>query len=311
MNRLRKACFASVVIAISAGACSEAPQPKGDAPSAAPRTGFVQGKGARLYYEEMGTGEPVILVHSSLTNLHIWDAQVKALADRYRVIRYDGRGFGRSQGDSVPFTDYDDLLAVMDQLAPGKAILVGLSLGGMTAMEFALEHPERVAAMVLAGTGLNGYEYQFSDEDLERFETARKAAADGDMNTAAALSTKGYFNAPQRPWTQVDSTLRARVYDMILGSANRRALNAANLQHFLAPPAIGRLSELRGPILLILGEYESANEQGIADLIEENVPGTQRAIIPGAYHLTSMENPEAFNQALLGFLASLPPAAAG
>jgi 3-oxoadipate enol-lactonase len=296
--------MACIVIAIVAGARSKAPKPAGDASQAVSRTGFVQAKGASLYYEDVGTGEPVILLHSSLTNLHIWDAQAKAMADRYRVIRYDARGFGRSRGDSVPFTDYDDLLAVMDQLALGKAILVGLSLGGMTAIEFALEHPERVTALVLAGTGLNGYEYSFSDEDLERFAATRKAAADGDVNTAAALSTKGYFDAPERPWTRVDSTLRATVHDMILGSGNRRALDAANLHHFLEPPAIGRLGELRGPVLLILGEYESANERAIADLIERNVPRVQRAILPGASHLTSMENPEAFNDALMDFIAS-------
>lgn len=297
----------ALLVLLAAG-CSGAPQSDANPPSAARHTGFVETNGGSLYYEEAGSGGAVILLHSMNTNLHIWDAQFEALAGQYRVIRYDARGFGRSRGDSVDFTDYDDLLAVMDHLDLRKAILVGLSLGGMTAIEFTLEHPERVIALVLSGTGLNGYEYTFSEEARARMAATRKALAEGDMSTAAMLSTQGYFDTPERPWTAVDSGLRTTIHAMILGSTNRLALNTTHHHHFLEPKAIERVGEIRVPVLLMLGGYESPNEYGIADLIEQNVPGTQRAIIPGAGHLTSMENPTAFNEALTAFLSSVSAA---
>jgi len=271
-------------------------------------TGFVEAGGARLCYEEKGEGRPVVLIHSANTNLHVWDGQFDALSSSFRTIRYDGRGFGRSQSELVEFTDYDDLLALVDDLDLERSTLVGLSLGGMTAIEFALEHPERVSALVLAGSGLSGYVPEFSETDLERFGATRRAAEEGDLERAAALIAEGYLDAPGRPWTDVDPGLCEKLKDMIRQSVNRFSLNKAGLHHFLNPPALGRLGEITVPTLVILGEYESPNEYRIADLLEDSIQDVTRVVIPGSKHLTSMENPDAFNLALTAFLAELDDA---
>jgi len=287
------------------GGCGGEPGASAEGSELAIITGFVEADGANLYYEEQGDGQPVVLIHSANTNLHIWDRQFEVLSSQFRTIRYDGRGFGRSQSELVEFTDYDDLLALVDDLDLERPILIGLSLGGMTAIEFALEHPERVSGLVLAGSGLSGYAPEFPEADLERFGATRRAAAEGDFETAANLMVEGYLDAPGRPWTEVDPGLRERLKGMILQSANRFALNNAGLHHFLDPPAIGRLGEITVPTLVILGEHESPNEYGIADLLEQSIPNLTRAIIPESKHLTSMENPDAFNLALSTFLAEV------
>lgn len=266
-------------------------------------TGFVEVNGAMLYFEEKGSGPPLVLLHSANTNLHIWDGQFDFLARNHRTVRYDARGFGRSRSELVDFTDYEDLRLLLDHLGIDRTVLVGLSLGGMTAFEFALEYPERVSSLVLAGAGLNGFEYSFSEEERERFAEIRRAAAEGDLEVAASLGTEAYFNAPERPWSEVRLEIRETVKDMFLQSEDRFALNSNALHHFLEPKAIERVAEIQAPLLVILGEHESPNEYGIANILENNIPNVQRAIIPGAKHLTSMENPEAFNRAVYGFLA--------
>lgn len=298
-------CTVAVVLA---GGCGGGEQ---EAPAGAaepePIAGFVQADGAKLYFEESGEGPPLVLIHSANTNLHIWDEQFDVLSKRFRTVRYDGRGFGRSESERVDFTDYADLLALLDHLDLERSVLVGLSLGGMTAMEFALEHPERVSALVLAGSGLSGYVPEFSETDQERFAAVRSAAAEGDFESAAALIAEGYLDAPGRPWTEVDPSLGERLQGMILQSVNRFALNNAGLHHFIDPPAIGRLAEITVPTLVILGQYESPNEYRIADLLEAGMPNVTRVVIPGSKHLTSMENPDAFNRAVTAFLAELDP----
>jgi len=267
--------------------------------------GFVEYNSGRIYFEEKGVGRPLVLIHSANTDLHIWDDQFEVLSSQFRTVRYDGRGFGRSQSEFVDFTDYEDLHALLDSLELERSILVGLSLGGMTALEFTLEYPERVSALVLAGSGLNGYPMEFSEADLARFGEVRSAAEKGDFETAATLISIGYLDAPGRPWTQVDTALREKLRGMVLQSVNRFSLTTAGLHHFLDPPAIGRLKEINVPTLVILGEHESPNEYGIADLLETNIPNLTRVVIPDSKHLTSMENPIDFNRELTEFLARL------
>ena len=107
-------------------------------------SGFLDVPNARLYYEVAGAGPAVVFVHGFTLDTRMWDDQWTVFGERYRVVRYDLRGFGRSEAEPVPYSDLDDLLALLNCLDIERAHLVGLSMGGMVLVHFALTHPRRV-----------------------------------------------------------------------------------------------------------------------------------------------------------------------
>src|SRR5712692_459533 len=112
-------------------------------------SGYAPADGTSLYYEVAGVGSPVVLVHPGQGGCVLWDRQFLPFAREHRVIRYDARGFGRSERPNAPFSPYEDLRAVLDAIGVAWAALVGLSLGGVTSIDFAIAYPERVSALVL------------------------------------------------------------------------------------------------------------------------------------------------------------------
>jgi len=110
-------------------------------------SGTIDVPGARLYYEVAGSGPAVVLIHAGVANLRMWDAQVEALAPRYRVIRYDTRGFGRTANEDVEFSNRDDLRAVLEHVGVPRATVLGISRGGHIAIDFTLDSPDRVEAL--------------------------------------------------------------------------------------------------------------------------------------------------------------------
>jgi pimeloyl-ACP methyl ester carboxylesterase len=138
-------------------------------------SGFVDVEGGRIYYEAEGDGPPVLLIHGGLGTLRMWDEHVARFAARHRVIRYDTRGFGRTETDDVEFANRDDAIAVLDHLGVGSAVVVGQSRGAMIALDLALDRADRVDALVSVAGGIGGYEPELADgtsqppwDELER-----------------------------------------------------------------------------------------------------------------------------------------------
>src|SRR5690242_8469772 len=109
-----------------------------------PEVGFVEVNGTQLYYETQGCGHPLVLIHGGYMDRRMWDDQFHAFAKQYRVIRYDVRGFGKSELPGVPYADRQDLYALLKHLGVEKTYLLGLSLGGMIALDFTLDYPKMV-----------------------------------------------------------------------------------------------------------------------------------------------------------------------
>src|ERR687894_2826224 len=151
----------------------------------ASRSGFAEVNGAALYYETMGAGEPLVLLHAGIADRRMWDRQFEALAERYRVVRFDRRGFGRSPLTDGPYAHHEDLRGLLDGLGIERASLVGCSMGGAAAIDFALRYPERVRAMVLVGSAVSGAE---SDEPPPK-EWDQLVAPDeaGDLESVSEL----------------------------------------------------------------------------------------------------------------------------
>lgn len=262
-------------------------------------SGTLETNGARIYYEVEGAGEPVVLIHAGVANLRMWDEQAIALRDAYRVIRYDTRGFGRTETDAVEFSNRADIAALLDHLGEGSAHVVGLSRGGMIALDFALEFPDRVRSLVVAAGGIGSYESP-DDADASVFEEPEKLLEARDWEGISEWETAYWADGPGQPKGRVDPALRAKVHDWIL--TNYRAEKEEGQPQRLDPPAAGRLSELKAPLLVMIGTLDEAGTQESMRHLAQAVPGARIEVFEGAAHMLNLEQPERFNTLLRGFL---------
>jgi 3-oxoadipate enol-lactonase len=261
--------------------------------------------GRELYYEVGGVGPPVVLVHSAIADSSLWDAQVDALAPRFRVVRYDVAGFGRSPLRSGPFSHLADLHALVEHLDLGRASFVGNSMGGRIALEYAFAHPEVVDRLVLVAAGLPDHEWseemrRADAEEEQRFEA-------GDFEGAAESQLRFWVDGPGRGPDAVDAGLRERFRRMILRSYELYSGAVRDGEHpqaeRLDPPASERLGELRVPTLLVVGDADASDILAIADDLERRLPDARKAIVRDAAHALPLERPEELNRLLLDFLA--------
>src|SRR5262249_5674974 len=121
-------------------------------------TGFLETSGARIYYEVTGSGPAVVFIHAGVADLRMWDDQVTEMSGAHRIIRYDTRGYGRTETEAVSYSNRADIAALLDHLGESRAHLVGLSRGGGIALDFTLEYPDRVRTLTVAAGGVSGYE---------------------------------------------------------------------------------------------------------------------------------------------------------
>lgn len=261
-------------------------------------------EGARIAYEVSGDGDTVVLSHAGLGDMRMWDPQVAAFGERFRVVRYDGRGFGKTEetgARDVRFRRFDDLLALLDHLGIEQAHLVGGSLGGRVSVDAALSAPERVRSLVLVGSALGGYRWadELTHKGWEETETAVLA---GELEKAAGIEMRMWLAGRGRSLEGVDPEVRDLVGRMLLDSYGHGELEG---ETGLEPPAIGRLDEIHVPTLVMVGDEDSPDVQRIADLLLSGIAGAEKAIMHGTAHAPNMEQPEEFNHLVLEFLASV------
>lgn len=259
---------------------------------------FATINGSRLYYESAGRGEPVLLIHGFTLDTRMWDDQVPALKDHYRVVRYDMRGFGQSElpGPSV-YSQVDDLAGLMDAIGLDKAHLVGQSRGGAVAIDFALTHPDRVDRLILIDTVLGGF--QWSPEQAARDGQVWEEAGRGGVEAARQSWLTHPLFAPALANPAVAERLR-RIVDSYSGW---HFVNA-NPEVYLDPPAAGRLAELKGPTLVIIGELDLPDFRRISDQVATQAPAARQVRITNAGHMSNMESPVQVNRAISEFLGS-------
>lgn len=234
-----------------------------------------------------------ILLHAGAADSRMYHGQLQALAP---ARAFDLPGFGQTPLEEDP-VDYGAF--VRARLADEPATLIGTSLGGLISLEFALESPERVAALVLVGSGLDGHEW--SDEVLAFGREEDEALARGDLDAAVELNVRMWLAGPRRSLEDIDPELRALVADM-----QRNAFRMQEGREFrrtrLEPPASTRLSEVRAPTLVLTGDEDVHDVHEIADKLAREIPGAERATIRDTAHLPSLEQPEEFNRIVVAFL---------
>ena len=275
------------------------------------QAGFAEVNGTTLYYEVAGVGHPFVLVHGHLLDRRSWDDQFAVFAQRYRVVRYDQRGFGDA-GLITPgelYSDRQDLSALMQFLGIERAYLMGVSGGGALAIDFTLEHPEMVDALIPVAAGVSGYRpseevLQTHPEVVRMYTGLEEAFEQHDVARAVEISLVLWTDGPGRLPRQAAPEVRERVREMTMRNWQRPddEAQAQTPPVPLEPPAVGRLSQIGVPTLVILGEWDGPNP--LKHLAAE-IPGAQTVIMTGTAHHPFLEKPAEFNQIVLDFLGSL------
>jgi len=241
----------------------------------------------------------------------MWDAQVAALAEHYRVIRYDVIGHGQSSGLSSSLTngsirDWEYLGELLDELEVEKAHVVGLSMGGGIAINFALAYPDRVQTLTPMDARISGY--NVPSELGDRFNQYINVSSMKGVQEALPLWANDPLFAPANSHPDV----RAQLEQMVIedhGSLGAGAYfqwpNPLKIAS-PSPSALSRLPQITAPTLAMVGELDLIDFQLQADLIDARVPNSTKIVVPAAGHMSNMENSEFVNATLLEFFGSHP-----
>ena len=273
-------------------------------PTLQTKSGFVNHGNAQLYYETAGQGVPFVMVHAGVADRRQWNNEFEFFARNYQVVRYDMRGYGKSEPVDGEFNHMDDLVAVLDALEIREPVIImGCSMGGGLAMDFALTHPSRVKALIMVGSGPSGLELDVPTP--AKFADAEKAFEAGDLDLVAEIETQIWFDGTGRTPEQVNQEMRKLLYEM-----NRQALahEAKQLGKRLPnaqTPAFDRLGDIKIPVLIIAGAHDTPYILAAADYMAERISSAQKAVIEDAAHLPNMDQPEEFQAIVMKFLEGL------
>ena len=256
--------------------------------------------GINLAYTDQGRGTPVVLLHAFPQNRAMWAPQVEALSKTHRIIAPDFRGFGESDAPLGHYTldqFADDVAGLLDYLAIQRAVFVGLSMGGYTLFAFYRKYADRVKGLVLADTKAQA---DTEEGRAGRFAMAQTAQTKGagavadimlpKLLSPVALQTKRDLVEMVR--TTIEQTQVSGIGGALMAMAER-------------PDSAPLLVKITCPTLVLTGELDGPTPPADGKLMAEKIPGARLKIIPQAGHLSNLEQPEAFNRALLDFLEGI------
>jgi pimeloyl-ACP methyl ester carboxylesterase len=242
-----------------------------------------------IAYDVRGKGPVVVLISGSNLDRRMWAREGEWLSERHTVIRYDLRAHGQSETATAPFSNLDDLLSLLDELKVRRATVIGLSAGSTIALDFALQAPERVEQIVLAGPSISGY---VPKEQLPFTGDLIAALQSRDYKKAAeVLLGTSVFAVPPESQALVRSMV---IENDRLWTVPREFLKPS-------PPAIDKLEQVKSPTLVLIGEKDIF-EREQADLLARRVPAVRLIVVPGGGHLLNLTSPNEFRAAVSSFL---------
>jgi len=256
----------------------------------------IKANGINVHYELAGPASaPVVtLSHSLAADLSMWDPQMKALTEKYRVLRYDMRGHGGTDVSEGPYS-LDGLAADVHALLVALGIkqthLIGLSIGGMIAQLFAVQHPAMIRSLILCDTSS-----ELPQEAKILFEERIRTAKTLGMEAHVEPTLERWFTKAFRSSPEAD-----RVRTLIRKTDPRGYAGCSYA--ILGLNLTGRLSSIRLPTLIIVGEDGPGTPVAAARTIHERIKGSELVILKSASHLSNIEQAEAFNKAVTSFLA--------
>jgi 3-oxoadipate enol-lactonase len=259
---------------------------------------FADNQGTRIYWDEQGTGAPVLLIMGLGYPSAMWHRTRPALSASYRTIALDNRGAGQSDVPPGPYSIAlmaSDAAAVLDAAGVPSAHVFGVSMGGMIAQEFALQYPARVQSLILGCTDAGGPNAQRAEPAaIEMLKTSREMTR--EQATEAAIPFI-YDAATPRHLIDEDIARRRAWFPNPLGYL-------AQFQAILAWESFSRLPQIATPTLVIHGKTDRLVPPGNGELLASRIPGAELVLLERASHLFSTDQPEAAQKAIFEFLDS-------
>lgn len=253
-------------------------------------------------YQEAGTGAPVVLIHAGIADSRMWGEAshglFQELAESFKVVRYDLRGFGLTPPGEGGYSHHEDLLALLIHLGIGRAALVGCSMGSKTALDFALQYPDRVERLVLTSPAISGFRY--GGRPPRQAAELEAAEAAGDLSRVNELEMQVWVDGPHRAPDEVAPRVRELALEM---NADALANEGVGDERPLEPPATGRLADVAAPTLVLAGELDADMTLAAVEMLMANLPSVRQVVIPGAAHLPNMEQPKMYNRLVIDFLS--------
>ena len=276
--------------------------------------GKVKVDSIELYYEEHGSGDPLLLIMGLAADSVAWMFQIPDFAKHYRTIVFDNRGVGRSDKPQGPYSIHqmaNDTAGLLDALGIERAHVVGVSMGGMIAQELALNHPRRVRGLVLACT------YPEPDADVERQREFSLKQFGGSVSTTgemqvdvSAINPLNFFqHLLPTVFNQefIDRELPKLI--QIFGGALQYGFSLEAIMGQVAAvmshKATDRLHHIESPTLVITGDADRLISPANSDILARHIPGAKLVKIPGGSHGFNFETPDLFNREVLSFLAGV------
>jgi pimeloyl-ACP methyl ester carboxylesterase len=258
---------------------------------------FIEHQGARIYWDERGSGEPLLLIMGLGYPSDAWYRTRSVLAKTFRTLAFDNRGVGRSEMPPGPYPIAlmaSDALTVLDAAGVSSAHVYGVSMGGMIAQELALQHPERVRSLILGCTAAGGPTAVQAEPEVRKVLMTR-----GSMSPEEAAEVViPFIYDPGTPRARIDEDIEVR-----RPWFPRPEAYNAQLQGIMAWEAYSRLPQITRPTLVIHGETDRLIPPANAKLIADRIPGAKLVLLPHASHLYPTDQPEASLRAILEFLA--------
>ena len=265
------------------------------------KSGFAAVNKANLYYEISGSGTPFVMIHAGVADHRQWNNELAAFAGKYRVLRYDQRGFGKSEpvdGEYSHMGDLESLLEILEIREP--LILMGCSMGGGTAMDFTLTYPTLVKALIMVDSGPSGLNLDVPENN--KFAEAETAFKDGDLDLVSEIETQIWFDGTGRTAQQVDQEMRKLLFEMNRIALGHEVKNSGKRKPNLEKPASERLHEIHCPVLVIVGANDQPYSLAAADHMTKHIKAARKVVIDNAAHLPNMEHPQQFFEIVSDFL---------
>ena len=255
--------------------------------------------GGSLAYDDAGRGDPIVFLHEGIADRRMWDREFSALSKDHRVVRYDLRGYGKSAPATSEFSPVTDLLGLLDHTEIARPIIVGPSMGGKIALDFALQHPDRVGGLLLVAPAYSGMDYDHvpgGKATFERDERLSKSATEawgaGDLEAATEHLRQLWASAVTGESLQLFRTMvRENAIEVFEDRSGR-------FEKPLGPPAAGRLGEIRAPTRILVGDQDNPAMPHLARYLVRGMGHATLDVVPGADHLLNLSAPAAFDAAL-------------
>lgn len=255
--------------------------------------------GVKISYEEAGSGEAVIFIHGMSLDKRVWEPQWSAFSKLFRVVRYDVRGMGQSSRVTNTHNPTEDLQQLMDLLKIDKAILIGHSMGGNIALNFAIKHPERVKKIISVDAIIDGFANR-TPELIQIF----KEVIDTTLEKGWAVAQKIWLRSALFKLYLADNSSKALIEKIISEYHGDHFYNRSWAPTYGEPTTAASLSNIKAPVLIMTGEKDEKTLLLVADLLHSNISANKKIVLAGAGHFPNLDKPGEFNKACIDFISS-------